>query len=51
MLKAHQEVDELGAALQEEWSNIPYEIYHKLTESMPRSIEACISSHGWQTRY
>ena len=43
--------NELEAALQEEWSNIPYEVYHKLIESMPRRIEACISSNGWPTRY
>src|SRR5947199_77438 len=43
--------DELEAALKEEWSNIPYEKYHKLIESMPRRIEACISSNGWPPQY
>jgi len=42
---------ELEIALQEEWSNIPEEVYNKLIESMPRRIEACISNNGWPTEY
>jgi len=42
---------ELEITLQEEWSNIPEEVYNKLIESMPRRIEACISNNGWPTEY
>lgn len=42
---------ELELVLQEEWSKIPQIIYQKLIESIPRRIEACISSDGWPTKY
>jgi transposase len=42
---------ELEIALQEEWSNIPEEVYNKLIGSMSRRIEACISNNGWPTEY
>ena len=44
-------VSELEVAVKEEWSQIPLEKINKLIESMPRRIEACISSNGWPTRY
>jgi transposase len=46
-----KKVSELEEALKEEWSKIPYERLGKLIESMPKRIEACISSNGWPTKY
>jgi hypothetical protein len=42
---------ELELALQEEWSEIPQTVYHKLIESMPRRIEECIANNEWPTGY
>ena len=42
---------ELEVTVKEEWRKIPFEKINKLNERMLRRIEACISSHGWPTRY
>ena len=40
-------ITELETALQEEWSKISMNQIISLIESMPRRIEAVISSNGW----
>ena len=44
-------VAELETALQEEWGKISQSQVMALIESMPRRIEAVITSNGWPTKY
>ena len=44
-------IAELETALQEEWGKISQSQVMALIESMPRRIEAVISSNGWPTKY
>lgn len=44
-------IDELAAAVTEEWNNLPIEIIHNLIESMPRRLQAGIDAKGWHTKY
>ena len=44
-------IDELAAAVIEEWNNIPIETIHNLIESMPQRIQAGIDAKGWHTKY
>ncbi|CAG8657802.1 8267_t:CDS:1, partial [Ambispora gerdemannii] len=41
----------LETALQEEWGKISMNQIISLIESMPRRIEAVITSNGWPTKY
>ena len=42
---------QLFEALREEWYKIELETYSKLTQSMPRRVDAVIRSKGNSTRY
>ena len=44
-------LNQLGAALTEEWNNIPVERLENLVSSMPRRLQAVINSYGGHTRY
>ena len=44
-------IAEVETALQEEWGKISQSQVMALIESMPRRIEAVISSNGWPTKY
>jgi hypothetical protein len=43
--------DDFFAALQEEWSRIPMDVFMKLVDSMPRRCEAVIRAKGFPTKY
>jgi hypothetical protein len=45
------DLTELETALQEEWGKISMNQIISLIESMPRRIEAVITSNGWPTKY
>ena len=49
--KKFKKPDELFAALQTEWSQLPSDYMHKLVESMPRRCQAVIKSKGAPTKY
>jgi len=44
-------MDELAAAVVEEWNNLPIETIHNLIESMMRRVQAGIDAKGWHTKY
>lgn len=44
-------VQELAAALQQEWNNVPQNDLGRLVRSMPRRIRACLANRGGFTRY
>lgn len=44
-------LDQLAAALVEEWRNIPVQRLLNLVDSMPRRLQAVINSRGGNTRY
>ena len=44
-------VDELWAALQEEWENIDLAYIQHLYDSLPARVQALNKAHGHQTRY
>lgn len=44
-------VQELGAALQQEWNNLDQNDLGRLVRSMPRRIRACLANRGGFTRY
>ena len=49
--QAIKNITELETALQEEWGKISMNQIISLIESMPRRIEAVITSNGWPTKY
>ena len=50
-IKRHENTENLKSAPRSGHPKIPEEIYNKLIESMPKSIEECIFNNGWPTEY
>ena len=43
--------NDLSAALQADWANIPAPFIQRYVNSMRRHITACIAQNGWNMRY
>ena len=41
----------LIVTLQEEWEQIPKNVYINLIKSMSKRVQACIAVEGWPTKY
>ncbi len=43
--------EDLFEILKHTWETLPLELLHRLVDSMPDRLTACIESNGWQTKY